>query len=248
MATQYNSLTPAFPDKRTMENYEFANSCKPSLTMMHPVECAKNQTPVDFLYIRTGAIATGSDQRLYDLGQFFIATQGMQANAGVIGELWCTFEVELYKPKLVAGIGSELLEDHWNLKSVTNAAPFGTSSTLTNGSTLGTTLSASGLILTFPQDVSDGTFLLAYSVFGTGAAVTQFPVATLFNCVSVLTFEAGTTSIETIRTATTTNVFMMSRTIGITGANATITWTAPVLPTTITAGDLFITQINGNVD
>jgi hypothetical protein len=247
MATQYNSLNPAFQDKRTMENYEFANSCKPSLSMMHPVECAKSQTPIDYLYIRTGAIVAGSDQRLYDLGQFFIATAGMQANTGVIGELWCTFEVELYKPKLVSSIGSELLTDHWQLKSVTNAAPLGTTSALTAYSTIGTTLSTNGLTINFPSFLVDGEYKVDYAVLGTGAAVTQFATPTYVGCLGVNYYQQDSLVLQQTRTATTTNTFFLSFVVQLSAANASITFTAPVLPTTITEGDMWITQINGDI-
>ena len=49
--------------------------------------------------MRNSAVPANADARLYDLGTFSIATVGMQADSGVAGELWCTFEVELLKPK-----------------------------------------------------------------------------------------------------------------------------------------------------
>lgn len=113
MATQYNSLDPGFTNKIEMENYEYANSCKPACSFIHPVECAINQTPNTPLYIRTGAIPTQSDERLYDLGNFNIATSGLAADGGVIGELWATFEVELFKPKFSFNEALELAIDHF---------------------------------------------------------------------------------------------------------------------------------------
>jgi hypothetical protein len=114
MATQYNVLLPDFPDKRTMENYEFACSSKPSLTFVHPIECAKNQTPDTHLYVRTGEdLGSGGDLRLYDLGTFQIAMQGQppEFENSVIGELWCSYEIELFKPKLSESLGIGALAD-----------------------------------------------------------------------------------------------------------------------------------------
>ncbi|AIF34804.1 capsid protein [Sewage-associated circular DNA virus-13] len=88
MSTQYNALEAPFSDKRTMENYEYANSAKPSCSMLHPIECKMSQTTVSELYVRTGVVSQG-DLRLFDLGNFSIAVQGKQ-NVGanqVIGEL-----------------------------------------------------------------------------------------------------------------------------------------------------------------
>jgi len=95
MATQYNSLSNNFIDKRTMENYEFANSSKPSLAFVHPIECKANLDANTHLYVRTGATFLG-DQRLYDIGDFQIAVQGMAFTGGVIGELWATYEIEFF--------------------------------------------------------------------------------------------------------------------------------------------------------
>lgn len=112
MGTKYNVLDEPFTNKFEMENWEFTSSCKPSLSCMHPIECAKSQTPVSMLYIRPGNQTTSSanvvgDLRLYDLCNFNLAVIGMQnSGPGFIGELWCTYEVELYKPKLEEDIST----------------------------------------------------------------------------------------------------------------------------------------------
>lgn len=101
MATEYDVLEPDFPDKRAMLNHEFSNSRKPSVCFIHPVECASNQTPVTKLYVRTEMepLPADADLRLYDWGAFQIASEGQQADGGVLGELWATYEVEFYKSK-----------------------------------------------------------------------------------------------------------------------------------------------------
>lgn len=196
-ATQYNALDKPFEDKRTMENYEFANSTKPSASMLHPVECKRSQTPVDVLYVRTDELTSG-DIRMYDLGTFSYATQGMQnaAPGQVIGELWCTFEIEFFKPKLLPLGGSDTLIDHYyltgtNILGVTN--PFYTQNGMTRlpGSNLGTYIqiantnpphAANSII--FPPSITDGIFKIDYYLSGTAVtanspALTQ---TTLVNC------------------------------------------------------------------
>jgi len=111
MGTQYDVLDPPFDNKFEMENWEFTTSCKPSVTCLHPVECAKSQTPVTMLYIRTGPPPANADKRLYDLANFNIAVVGMQnvidsGTFDAIGELWCSYEIELYKPRLVEDVTS----------------------------------------------------------------------------------------------------------------------------------------------
>ena len=51
MATNYNVVQGDFQSKYEMENTEFANSCKPSASMMHAIECAKHLTVLDELYV-----------------------------------------------------------------------------------------------------------------------------------------------------------------------------------------------------
>lgn len=149
-ATQYNALDKPFEDKRTMENYEFANSTKPSESMLHPVECKRSQTPVDLLYVRTEELVSTGDLRMYDLGNFSFAVQGCQnaAPGQVIGELWCSFEVEFFKPKLLPLGGASTLMDHYQLRGanlVGPTNPFYTQNGLTRlpGSNLGTYIQVS---------------------------------------------------------------------------------------------------------
>lgn len=111
MGTKYNALQSNFDSKMEMENYEYTTSCKPSQSMMHPINC-KGIT--NKLFINNGAkqFSAEADRRLYDLANFTIATNGLQATAGEsLGELWVHYEVVLYKPKLVTDNAS--LWDEW---------------------------------------------------------------------------------------------------------------------------------------
>lgn len=107
MATQYNALDTPFTNKFEMENWEYSVSTKPSLSCMHPIECAKSQTPVSLLWTRNGP--KPGDERLYDLGNFNIATVGMQGEPGLsaIGELWCSYEIEFFKPQFIEDGGAQ---------------------------------------------------------------------------------------------------------------------------------------------
>ncbi len=100
LATEYDVRKPAFPNKLSMENYEFAVSCKPSECCLHPVECDPALQPYKFLFTRVPVSTPVSvDLRTSDMGVFQIATVGMQSDNAVIGELWCTYEIEFIKPK-----------------------------------------------------------------------------------------------------------------------------------------------------
>nr|QKV51036.1 putative capsid protein [Crucivirus sp.] len=152
MATEYNPYNGAFANKQQMENYEWAKSCKPSQSMLHGVECSRKQNPMPSYFVRTQAVPTSQDIRLYDLGVFQIAAVGMQSNGAACGELWCSYEIELRKPRIQVGVGGEddgnSNFDHIVITNATlatagvlPATPFGTSSTVplypTTQSTLG---------------------------------------------------------------------------------------------------------------
>lgn len=107
MATDYNVNHGLFNSKAAMENYEFSVSAKPSVSMLHPIEVKPSQTVLPRLYVRTeGQNIASQDQRLFDIGLFQIATQGLPAAAKSIGELWVTYEIEFFKPSIPSGPSS----------------------------------------------------------------------------------------------------------------------------------------------
>jgi hypothetical protein len=112
LATQYNASAPPFTNQVTMENYQYATSTKPSVSMIHPVECDPSQLPLEHLYVFNDDVSTNSDARWSNLGNTYIATVGQQA-AAVLGELWVSYDICLYQPKLLAPIPSNGLGSHY---------------------------------------------------------------------------------------------------------------------------------------
>ena len=103
MATSYNAAKPLFASKIEMENYEFAMSAKPSVSMCHPIECARGQTPLNELYVRTQSqLIDDQDIKTYDLGRFQIASQGIPCSGSALslGELWVTYQIRFLKPRV----------------------------------------------------------------------------------------------------------------------------------------------------
>jgi len=130
MATQYNALNGNFLSKAQMENYEGAMSCKPSVNMLHPVECKKSQTVMDSMFIRTGDVQGGGDLRLYDLGKTQVAVVGGQpsVDGAILGELWITYEIELRKPKVPEDpivLSAHFTLDSAHIEDMSPAQPFG---------------------------------------------------------------------------------------------------------------------------
>lgn len=247
MATQYNVYNPPFDNKKMLENYEFSNSGKPSDTFIHPVECKKSLSPVSELFVRTGNITQG-DQRLYDLGTFYIATGGNTGN-GVLGELWCTFEVEFFKPKLVTNYGN-IESDHWQASTgtVANATPLGTSANLAPNSSIGTTINFATQTLSFPSHITDGDFLVIYCMRGSVAAVITGLTVTATNCTKKTQWFNDSTNIPGTPVGTNTTDYYLPMLITVTGPGATLAFGSSTLPTTVTVADLFITNFNAAID
>lgn len=104
MATNYNVNDSPFNSKLSMLEYEYSNSCSPCSDMLHYVECAK-ALQEDLLFIDQDGTSSVDDHRLNDWGQFQLSTVGMQA-ASVVGELWVTYDVELFYHRLPSGSSS----------------------------------------------------------------------------------------------------------------------------------------------
>jgi hypothetical protein len=96
-ATNYDVNSPDYVDKADMLAAYFSNSCKPSEDMIHALECDPKLRPVDILNIDHQGEGN-DDSILYDHGNFYLATYGMQA-AAVIGELWVSYDIVLMKPQ-----------------------------------------------------------------------------------------------------------------------------------------------------
>jgi len=108
-----------------MENYEFSQACVPFESALHPIECDPKQTQCNGIFNVRIPIAIPGDLRLYDIGRFSIATQGMQAANINIGELWVTYKVCLLKPRLTITTFAPTLLSIPGSQFVSGTAPFG---------------------------------------------------------------------------------------------------------------------------
>lgn len=242
MATQYDVLDTPFPNKFTMENYLFANSDKPSCSFMHPVECSRAQTSISELYIRGNLVPPNADQRLYDMGVFSIATQGMQAASGVAGELWCTYEIELYKSKVPESTEIEAAYDHFQLSAPTSADRLA-GATVTLDSTLGGTV-VSGIVYDFPPVPVGSIFNIYWQMTGTAAAITPGSNV-LTGCDYTTTFDGDT--IEYKQNTGTSPVACFTTFIVVTSNPCSYQFGNGSYPTGTTIGDLFVIAVPSNI-
>lgn len=245
MMTEYDVADSIPTSKRQMLNAEFSCSSKPSCSFIHPIECARSQSQLDMLYTRgTLTVPAGFDQRLYDFARFHIATEGMQAASGVCGELWVTYEIELFKPQFYF----YALADHFRMTTITQANPLGVSSSSVNiaaGATLGGTVDATNYY--FPSIISDGVYYYSYTVVGGGAANVISASVTFTNCAAYDLIDNDAFSYAFApnpAVASNQNTSIIAGAVKITGQNAKITWsTAGTYPAATNSGDLFVIRL-----
>jgi len=106
IATNYNVNDVPYPNLISFENSQFAVVNKPSLSIIHAIECkefAKNGLQ---LYVRDpGSEDTvTSDARFYNFGKLQIMTDGLpQATDTTLGQLWVSYDITLLKPIMSSG-------------------------------------------------------------------------------------------------------------------------------------------------
>jgi hypothetical protein len=242
LAMQYQSDCPDFSNKNQLLNEMWSVDGKPSENVLLPIECDPTMTTIPLLYTRSGAQPTSSDLKMYDLGKVTIATVGSQA-AAVIGELWVSYEVELQKPQLYAGlaIGSETA--HYSLVP-TSATPLSTPAKYLDY--IGLTISDTTIV--FPTS-AQGKYLVAYNCVTSGAAVTlAIPSVSPTNCTIDYDFVSHTTNfVLAPEDGATTKSFTIFFVITITTPQSPSVLTfgaAGTLPVAATChGDLVVTQL-----
>lgn len=250
MATEYNSASPTFLSKAQMENHEFCTSNKPSESFVHAIECAPNQTTIPVLYVRAGSVPTGADIRMYDLGNFQLATVGMQ-NANIVGELWCTYEIELIKPALFDSLEYDILTDHYQLPiaSVSSSNYFGTvfPAGKTSASNLGSSITTTN-VLTLPYSPFPQRYKVEYAVYGAPTTLTNGIGFSFSSGVDLpLMYNNNTSNRMAVNAGATlqaSQIFSAFVTVVAGNLTNTLTITAGTLPTGITGADLFVMQAN----
>jgi len=259
MATDYNVLATPFANKSAMENNEYSTSCKPSCGMIHPIECARGQTPVTRLYTRSSTPPANSDQRLYDIGRFQIATQGMQSNGvGVIGELWASYEIKFLKPQVATNNQFNLYYDHYVITQMGDRRALQTA-VIQDGSNINTTVSGSDSTINFPLGAQPGRYLVVLKFEGTSTGadhIQQFHPGTLVNCTLVAdqnnngvapeTYFIGDTAITLTRVFTTFEIDVNTLPASFQFIEADATYKVPVAGVSA-GGDLRIVNVNNTV-
>jgi len=203
MSTNYNADAPVYVSKQEMENAEFAVSVKPTIGLMHGIECDMQQTILPQRYVRTGGIPAGQDARLYDYGNFQFATQSNPTQD--LGELWVSYCVEFFKPILPVDVGGTQYSSHISRSNSTLLAPLG-STGISNTGTLSVTVDPTGSILKFsamPQSV----YLVNIIWSGTSANYLVQPITFVgLNVLTLITNNSNPYALTPLTGSTATNV------------------------------------------
>lgn len=250
MATQYDPDAPSFTSTIEMENYDYANSCKPSEHMLHGVETDPKQRPTNLLYVRTGA--STKSQIFTDVGDFQIATEGLPVTSGataIIGELWVTYRVKLSRARLFATqLGSNILFDQflgvssttslvgntaaylsgvtWTADYTVSPAPAFFPYTKNNlGCSVVQNTANQSVKIIFPSSVTFGVFRVSYEITPSAASTISFNNPTFNGNVALKVYngvdgEPAAQSFTTSISAATANVCQIV-TVGVTAAPPT---------------------------
>lgn len=157
MATDYDCTDSPFPNKIIMDNADYSNSGKPSISQVHGIECDPAQRPYKLMY--TKGLTTDVANR-NTLGNFQVASAGVSSSSVVLGELWVSYDITFYKKQIIsdwlptfnltgnytAGASYSNLIPNVNLSGFTYAIP----PTATNQ-----------LVITFPQSIVSGRYLVS---------------------------------------------------------------------------------------
>lgn len=170
MSTNYNADAPVYTTKQQMENAEFAVSTKPTINLMHGVECADVQTILPQRYVRNAAPASGQDLRLYDLGNFQFATASNPIQD--LGELWVSYCVEFFKPIQATVTSIPSTANHTIRFGVVAANPLGTNLSVSSGNLSVSVDNTNVIINNAPPGIR---YKIDLFWFGTATGLVNFP-------------------------------------------------------------------------
>lgn len=242
MATNYNADAPVYNTKQEMENSEFAVSVKPTNSLIHGIECAHSQTILPQRYIRTGAVTSGQDLRLYDVGNFQFASQSNPVQN--LGELWVSYTVEFFKPILPRDVGGNVRSGHAVRSVIAATEPLGTT-TLINEGTL--TLSFTNTAVSWTAQPGNA-YLVELCWFGGSTALTN-PVLSISGGSFTAEFNNGSQSSafapNTGVTATSMIASVLIRSTLVTTGTMTLTCgTAGAFPSATNSLDVYVTTVS----
>jgi len=97
-ACQYNNYGTDPTNMQEVMTMSGANYCKPNDSTLFPIECRPQLTTLKNRLVRSDALPD-DDLQKYDMGKFYIATEGNPFVGKEIGQLWISYDVIMIQPK-----------------------------------------------------------------------------------------------------------------------------------------------------
>jgi hypothetical protein len=183
LQTSYRANDSPPTSKMEILNEYFSSEAVPSEAFCHPIECDPKENPFNVQYVRSGELTSGDNTLLYDLGVTHVCTSGQLEADNVLGDLWCTYEIELKKPVVASNVTTRYRSAFLTFTGTqTAASKF--SGTMNRVGTIAVT--ASGNVITFPKG-SSGIWmvLMRMSASTTFTAVDLSGTSTLTNATAM---------------------------------------------------------------
>lgn len=182
LQTSYRSNDSPPNDKNEVLNEYWSSEAVPSEAFCHPIECDPKENPFNVQYVRTDAVPAGDSKLLYDLGQTHLCVSGQQADDTVLGDLWCTYEVELKKPIIESNVTSQARSCDLLFTGTMTSVSFFNGTMNRRG---GLECTANVKTLSFPPQLT-GVFLVTFEVIATTtfSAIDLSGALTFTNCSS----------------------------------------------------------------
>lgn len=256
MATNYNSNDAEYATLSQMLNSEYSVAEKPSRNIRHYIECGEGTQHVDEYFVRSNAVLeSGQNSNLYDFATFQIASNGCPGAGVTLGNLYVSYDIELLKPQVEAAPGSQILSASWALTLPTTAAYFpGTITEIFNSIPNFSISDTTASTFTLPRGLG-GVWSVTYYVQGSVPnAAAAYPTVACANATEVACWgnptygrtEAGIVGAGVLNA----EMICMTTVWAIVDASlpSVFQFSAGAFPTVATAGNLFISQVNPNMN
>jgi hypothetical protein len=247
MATDYDVFDSNFTTTQQAENYDGFTRCEVWKNAKHIVLGGNRRVgklPVTEFKIRPGAVPSGADQSLYDIGNFQFITSG-QPSAFLIGELFVTYRgLKFYKPKTSTPLGAAILAGHWAGVPTTSNGGAMAAMVQRSGSNVVATISGGSVEPATITIANPGRYLVC---FGAAAATTYTANGGLSESTNVTYPNILDGSTASVVQGASTAQFATIQIVDVNSPNGIITMAKPTTVTGAVTSDLLIVQIPSNL-
>lgn len=103
MTTVYDPTDPPLSSKKECEEYVGVTAGVPARDVVHGVECKRNSNVLSRLYVLPSGdtLVNPEDKKFYSHGTLNLFTEGQQTTGNSMGELWVSYDISFYNPKIL---------------------------------------------------------------------------------------------------------------------------------------------------